>query len=256
MNIVKWVLQDNMRNQLSLRQMVDALEHIGIEFQTVFLRPFKPDIPQEAFPAQNEKIICWGPSFVPRAVNYPKLSPGIWYDDTQFRWSRFQDKWAEHMLSQDGKVMSMRRALENLTSDAVFMRPDTDSKAFNGGVYSRENPPQIHPDFGDIQIVQAPLRPVQDEWRFFIVDQDIIAASSYRVLGQPNIQGVVPDGALRLARRVIKIWGPAKVYCLDIGLSHDKFGIIEANCFNASRLYGANPVAVAKAVSAFVRDKD
>jgi len=174
MSIVRWVLQENMKNQLSLKQMIEALERIGVEFQTISLLPFKPNIPKEAFPKDGAKIICWGPSFVPRTIKHPSLSPGIWYNHKKFRWSTFQENWADLMLSQNGKVLSLQLAVENLTSKPVFMRPDEDTKAFDGGLYSQKHPPQVGNNFGDIKVVQAPVRSVQDEWRFFVVNQDIV----------------------------------------------------------------------------------
>lgn len=252
MNKVRWLLQENMKNQLSLKQMIEALDRIDVEFQTISLRPFKADIPKAAFPKDETKIICWGPSFIPRALKHPSLSPGIWYDHKKFRWSIFQENWGDFMLSSNGKVMSFNMAMSGLTSAPVFIRPDEDTKAFDGGLYSRERPPELNNRFGDIQVVVASVQPVQDEWRFFVVNQDIVESSSYRVMGQPNIQGIVPPEAITLAKRAIRKWGPSKVYCLDVGLSNGRLGIIESNCFNASRLYGANPAVVARAVSEFV----
>jgi hypothetical protein len=43
------------------------------------------------------------------------------------------------------------------------------------------------------------------------------------------------------------------VTCIDIASSGDHFGIVEANCFNASRFYSADVEIVVAAVSSYVR---
>ena len=232
--------------------MIDALERLQIDYQVVSLIPFNPDIPKHVFPEEDINTICWGPSFVPRTLKHPSLSPGIWFDEAKFRWSTFRENWGDLMLCPNAKVTSLENAISNLSSKSVFMRPDEDSKAFNGGVFSQKQPPQLGNSFGDIQVVVAPVQLVENEWRFFVVEQSIVESSSYRVMGQPNIQGIVPDEATKLANQVIHRWGPSDVYCLDIGVSNGTFGVIEANCFNASRLYGANPLTIAHAVNLFV----
>jgi hypothetical protein len=41
--------------------------------------------------------------------------------------------------------------------------------------------------------------------------------------------------------------------CIDVASSADRFGVLEANCFNASRFYAADTATVLARVSAHVR---
>lgn len=47
-------------------------------------------------------------------------------------------------------------------------------------------------------------------------------------------------------------WVPAEVVCIDVASSGARFGTVEANCFNAARLYATDPVVVLAAVAAQV----
>jgi hypothetical protein len=103
-------------------------------------------------------------------------------------------------------------------------------------------------------VVADPVR-VDAEWRTFVVGGEVVAASSYRRDGAGDINLHVPHAVIDMAFEAAELWMPADVFCLDIALSGDRYGIVEANCFNASRFYGADAAAVLAAVSAFVADR-
>jgi hypothetical protein len=81
----------------------------------------------------------------------------------------------------------------------------------------------------------------------------VVAASSYRYLQRPNIEAFVPNAAVDMALAAAAAWMPATAACIDIAISVDgTIGIVEANCINAARFYGANIAAVVDAVSSHV----
>lgn len=98
----------------------------------------------------------------------------------------------------------------------------------------------------------ASPRTIEAEWRFFVVDGEIVGCSEYRRWGYPSIDGAVPRLAIDLATELASRWSPAGVYCLDLASSGDRMGIVEANCFNASRFYAVVLDRVLRAVNAFV----
>ena len=62
----------------------------------------------------------------------------------------------------------------------------------------------------------------------------------------------MPYAAIDLAADLAAHWSPAEVYCLDLAAAGDRIGIVEANCFNAARFYGADGDAILRAVNAHV----
>lgn len=234
--------------------MLKTLEECNYANLSINLVPFVDDIPEVKGLSGDELVICWGPSFVPRAKHYPALLPGIWFEPQTFNWGCFQKNWKEYILSQDGEIVTLSAALSCLSSRRVFMRPNEDSKIFDGGVYEKDSPPVIkHIANNDDKVVIAEPRDVVSEWRFFIVGKNVIAESSYRIDSSATIEGFIPSEARDLAKEASKIWGPDDVYCLDVGYDGKTYGIIEANCFNASRIYGANAADIVKNVSEFTR---
>jgi hypothetical protein len=159
------------------------------------------------------------------------------------------------MLSSDGRIMSLSDARDFLRNGTkAFVRPDSDSKSFDGGVYDASGlvaaTPEIRVAPTTPVIVASPCT-IDAEWRFF-VDREIVGCSEYRRWGRPSLDGSVPHVAIDLAAEVATRWSPADVYCLDLAASRDRIGVVEANCFNASRFYAAVVERVLRAVNAFV----
>jgi len=249
---VVWIIQGNLRNKRTVNAIRDSLEHFSYAYKELSLVPFAKNIPLESIGSLPDKVIFWGAGFVPRACNY-LYRPGIWYNNELFRWSIFSEMWADLMLTKNAEVITFADAMARLTSVQVFMRPDEDSKEFEGGIYSVDNKPDLLTKNEEINVVYGDVRSVLHEWRFFIVDQVIVASSSYRLNGKPSQMGAIHKEAIDLVNRAVKQWTPADVFCLDIGFDGHQYGIIEANCFNASRHYGANTQAIVRAVTEFTR---
>ena len=85
----------------------------------------------------------------------------------------------------------------------------------------------------DLPVVLASPVALEAEWRFFLVDRQIVDCSEYRRWGQYTSTGSVPHAAIDLAANIASEWSLSGVYCLDLGKTEDRIGIEEANCFKA-----------------------
>ena len=180
----------------------------------------------------------------------------MFFDPEKFRWSAFRSGWKGAMLSSDGRMMSVLDAREFLRNGVTaFVRPDSDSKTFDGGVYDVSGFVAVTPAnrvAPETAVIVASPCSIEAEWRFFVVDREIVGCSEYRRWGRPSIEGAVPRVAIDLAAHLASRWSPADVYCLDLASSDDRIGVVEANCFNGSRLYAAVVERVLRAVNGFV----
>jgi len=93
---------------------------------------------------------------------------------------------------------------------------------------------------------------IEAEWRFFVVEREIVGCSEYRRWGRFSTQVSVPHAAIELAAELASRWSPAKIYCIDLAAAAGRIGVVEANCFNASRMYAAVIPRVLGAVNAYV----
>lgn len=251
--MVQWILQKNHPNLGTIREMTYVLDGLGFPFTQVELKGRSDEIPE--LPGIDEKLplVCYGPSFVPRALHHPTLSSGIFFDPVKFRWSAFNDGWNGRMISS-GHILTVSQAREALRAGEAFVRPDEDNKAFDGSVFDLRSfdemagasSSRVTPETP--VVVAAPVA-IQAEWRTFLVDGQVVGASSYRIGPEVNLSGFVPHAVIDLAFEAAAEWSPARIFCLDIALSEGRYGIVEANCFNASRFYGADARTVIEAVS-------
>jgi ATP-grasp domain-containing protein len=238
-----------------VRAMVDALGADGHVHHLVWLNkgleiPVIPDLPD------GTPLVCHGPAFIPRALNHARLRSGLFFDSATFCWSAFSTGWKGSMLSSDGRVVSLSAARELLHSGAkAFVRPDSDSKLFEGGVYDSSALGAILKESrvsGATPVVVASPVNIDAEWRFFVVASEIVGCSEYRRWGRLSTQGSVPQAAVEFAQETALKWSPHNIYCLDLASADGRLGVLEANCFNASRLYGAVVSRVLQAVNAYV----
>jgi ATP-grasp domain, R2K clade family 3 len=163
--------------------------------------------------------------------------------------------WGDLMFSPDGTVATASDALEALDRAPLFVRPDEDSKSFDGGVFT--GAAMLRAQLGstplETRVIVARARPVDAEWRCFVVNGSVIDSSEYRRAGRPSLHRGAPPRALELAERAAARWVPSDVTCIDIASSGDHFGIVEANCFNAARFYACDPATVIASVAQHVR---
>jgi hypothetical protein len=255
MTPVHWIIQENQGDSSAVQRMVKALESDGHAPHLVWLNrgvdvPPIPDLPDHA------PIVCHGQGFVTRALNHSRLKQGLFFDPETFRWTAFRSGWKEAVLSSDGRVMSLSNALEFLENGVTaFVRPDSDSKVFEGAVYDAPRlaaaTKQIAVPDATPVVVATPLT-IEAEWRFFVVNREIVGCSEYRRWGRSSSDGSVPHVAIDRASDLVLRWSPADVYCLDLAASDGRIGLVEANCFNASRFYSAVIERILPAVNAYV----
>jgi ATP-grasp domain, R2K clade family 2 len=195
MGPVHWIIQENQGDSDGVRRIVQVLESDGHVPHLVWLTksldvPSIPDLPSDA------PIVCHGQGFVTRALHHPRLKAGLFFDPEKFRWSASRSGWEGAMLSSDGRIMSLSDARDLLRNGAsAFVRPDSDSKVFDGAVYDASGlvaaTPEIRVARTTVVMVASP-RTIEAEWRFFVVDGEIVGCSEYRRWGYPSIDGAVP----------------------------------------------------------------
>jgi hypothetical protein len=154
-------------------------------------------------------------------------------------------------------VADPRAALHPLGDpDSVFVRPDSPLKPFAGRVLRRDDLTMKALDFGfyyddpRLPVVIAPVRAVGPEWRYVVVDGQVVAGSAY----SPEHRSAAPDdprGApWALASEIAAaLPAPERVYVMDICESDGELRLVELNPFSGADLYACDRRAVLDEVS-------
>jgi hypothetical protein len=187
MTPVHWIIQEDQGDSSAARRMVQALESASHVPHLVWLNksldvPLIPNLPDDA------AIVCHGQGFVTRASHHPRLKAGLFFDPETFRWEAFRSGWEGAVLSSDGRAMALSDARDFLKNGATaFVRPDSDSKVFEGAVYDafrletvtkQSAVPSATP-----VVVASPLN--IEAGRFFGVNREIVGCSEYRRWAAP-----------------------------------------------------------------------
>lgn len=147
------------------------------------------------------------------------------------------------------------------TDDQVFVRPDSPLKPFSGRICQLSSLTLEALDFGfyyddpTIPVIVAPVREVGDEWRFVVVDGEVVASSAYDAATRSGKSG--SDSPSHLAAEIARqLEAPEPVYVLDLCETPEGPRLIELNPFSGADLYGCDPEAVVTAVAEFCERHD
>jgi ATP-grasp domain, R2K clade family 3 len=245
-----WLIQENQDDLLTVAVVKDVLDGLAVRWIPVIINFNSLSLAPLEGLQESGSVICYGPSFIRRIEHGAKWHPGSIFDPTTFTWSRFQSGWKDLMLARDGRVTSIRSLRESTSEGAIFIRPDADSKAFEGGIRSsrqlRELVQSLSPD---LEVITASVVAIDAEYRIFVVGSEVVAASEYRRGGKPALDGFVPNNIVDLALEADRLWRPADSYVIDIARSGSRVGIVEANCIMGARHYAADTRAIVAALS-------
>ncbi len=158
-------------------------------------------------------------------------------------------------MNKESKVTRVYKVLgiwEN-PKTPLFIRPNSDFKLFSGDVFYKYDYEKwlehiTNDEFQNLKldtiVTLSPVKTILAEWRYVIIDGEVIADSMYRKRGQLHISSERSDSSYDATKLAFYIanqeWQPASAYVIDICETHQGFKVIEVNCFNASGYYACN----------------
>ena len=179
-------------------------------------------------------------------------------------WYPRAEKWLLHrryeILPAAQLVAAPGRAFDQVGADhEAFIRPDSPLKPFAGRVLARNAVSLAALDHGfyyddeQLPVVVAPLRSVGQEWRFVVVEREVVAGSGYRAEGRKAVAQAPESAAWRFAAEIAsEMEPPEPVYVLDVCETPEGLRLLELNPFSGADLYACDLDAVVAAVGRFV----
>lgn len=252
-----WVVQSNLGSVNDFNEIESACKELSLDFIPVKVLPFSTDLPEVS---NKRPTIFYGSSnFVTNVYRSNRWKPGSFFNEENFCSSKTISQYGDYCLNADAIFTTMDEfsKLGLSEEDRFFIRPNGDLKEFAGNVYSYKEfcnwCEKLRPGGFSIEmttkIVVAKLKNIENEWRLFVVNNQVISGSRYRSLGRRSISKDVPNYAKEFGEKMARIWSPEIVFVLDIAQVDDSLKVIEINGFNSSGFYESNIKLIIQKVS-------
>jgi ATP-grasp domain, R2K clade family 3 len=259
-NNVQWVVQKNLTSDNYLSKIKKSCVELGIDFLDLEIIPFSEKLPD--FPKEKLSIF-YGSTTVMNLVYEDKtLSKGLFFDKKAFTMENYFSKWQDKMLNYDAQIIAIKD-INNLgfsKDKIVFIRPNDDSKSFSGNTlrfeevstWLNQNQFDETTDFNaDSKIVIGEPYNLRYEWRLWIVDKKVVAASKYRENFKLKQELGCPIEVISFAEEQCQIYVPHDIFVMDIALCGDDYFIIECGCMNSAGFYHANIKDIVQHVTSY-----
>jgi hypothetical protein len=190
------------------------------------------------------------------------LIAGMFYDFEKFD-QAYYGNLGLPLLNSEAVYIPIKENLKKSFNVDKFVKPSRDLKAFDAGILKKE---QTIEDFImsksrqrfflEEQLVVSDVLEMNDEYRFFVVDNEVVAGSAYRRNGIVGENTIVPDIVLAIAKKYAFLYKPADIFTMDLArLKDGSIKIIEYNCFNCSGVYLCDLVSTYKAIKVYLAKK-
>jgi ATP-grasp domain-containing protein len=250
-----WAIQTNL-NSLDPALLADACRSVGLEVFEFEARTGLdlPDAPVD------RPVLFYGSTFlVQTALSSNRWNPCAYFDEQQFRYSRYLAEYGPRMLNDDAEMTTLQELASRSipSTDHLFIRPDSDLKPFAGALW----PFAMFLKFvervkegGDeaamkMPVFVAPRKQIGHEWRLFVVDQRVSSGSHYRFMGDTDIVSDVPDEVVSFANEIAAIWSPARAFVLDIASVGTELRLVELNGLHSCSFYAADVTRIVADIS-------
>ncbi len=245
---MKFVIQHNLMNNEQLLKVNNAIKNFPHIF--VGLIPFSREITSDE-PIDGDEYCPYGSTLLTNLA-YENGWKGLYFDLKLFDYEVFTSNRTD--MLNDFTVLTVEDAVQFMYKSTKdwFIRPVKDLKQFSGQVINSKSCHDWLLDAmecassGSYQldkkdkVVISPVRNIQAEWRYFIIDRKIVSGSMYRAHGQLRKQEELNEDVLKEAQSFADKWLPHECCVMDLALVDDEVKVIEFNCINSSGFYANN----------------
>ncbi|MES5837591.1 ATP-grasp domain-containing protein [Bacillus cereus group sp. MG11] len=264
---MKWLVQEFLNYNPNTMRMLTALEKCSIEFlivrvdkdNSLTVIDKETKIPRDDSDRIlkdficNEQVMVYGSKTLANIAKEMSLEPGSFMND-QFEFEVFQQVLGDELLNKDFIIGDLWEL--NPIDEEFFIRPTGNTKLFTGSTVTREefllwqkqecrgNSPYLGQ-----KLMISPIQEIKAEYRFFVVNQNIVTSSCYK---ENNVMSMVPkpsDELLSYTMKMINKFPLAKAYVIDVAETNNGFKVVEYNNINTSGLYDCDEILLVQAIN-------
>ena len=243
---MQWLIQHTGLPDTQTTKLLEAVQDRKLPFVPVGHIPFSHEITGLESMDLTLPSMFYGSVQLTRQLaatpSIPKctLFEEDWFDPREWRGKRTD------LLNEIQSVVPVSYIREWWCKQPVFIKPEDPIK-FKGQVLEPEKEDwdnwlieHSHLDGEDL-IVISPVQKIDKEWRFFVLDGQIITGSLYKRDGYLCVREPITEEVWQVARNATKQWLPSPNIVMDIALLRSgQYKVIEFNCFNSSGFYNCD----------------
>lgn len=272
---MKWLVQEFLNRAENSIRVAKALEDLFTEYLLIRLnedetlsvidKVYKVPLDNSAdlikeFISSGD-VMTYGSKAFDVVTREMDFKPGSFINDN-FEFDIFLEKLGGELLNHEFVVGELSE-LEPV-DDEFFIRPTGNTKLIPGmfvkrdEFYSwkkRESIREDSPYVGQSLMV-SPIQKIDAEYRFFIVNQEIVTGSSYVVGNIFNTSKKPSSEVLNYTQKMVDKFPISEAFVIDIAETPKGFKVIEYNNINTSGLYGSDELAFIKAINKMTIKKD
>lgn len=264
---MKWLVQEFLINNTNTMRMINALENCSIEYlivrvdkdNSLTVIDKESKIPRDDSDRVlndficNEQVMVYDSKTLANIAKEMGLEPGSFMND-QFEFEVFQQVLGDELLNKDFIIGDLWEL--NPIDEEFFIRPTGNTKLFTGQTVTREEfllwqnqeCRENSPYLGQ-KLMISPIQEIQAEYRFFVINQNIVTSSCYKENNVINTIRKPPHGLISYTTKMIDKFPLAKAFVIDIAETNNGFKIIEYNNINTSGLYNCDEFLIVQAIN-------
>lgn len=285
MQHIHWILEEDIFSEGHLPHMVEAIKSMGGTYTMVKYIPFhtgafvrsgdlEDHLHQVHVQEKGESTILYGSiNLLKKAEKYTSFYPGAGVTWKHYNCAFYYPEIYPYGFNRYANWYPLDFAVKDadrIFPVSMFVRPDTPTKEFNGGSYTRDEFIEATKDL----VVQKPSMPVvvapcQHSWlwanntlqyRLFYVDGKFVTGSRSHVKDIRDTSPEVPKEVIKFADTVLERtdFYPDPVFVMDIVGMDDNFwgsfSVMEIGPWACAGLYECDINKLVEAVHNFYKD--
>lgn len=254
---IQWVVQRNLTHRADFEALRLACAEAGVTFIPLDIIPFTSGLP--SFDRSRRSVIYGSTTFNALAREDSSLREGIFFDEEQFSIENYFHHWGRYMLNYGARIMTFQELIsgnEYAGDRLLFIRPNDDNKSFAGEMKRYDEIKEWYTQLAGVNIensrivVSEPYN-IAYEWRLWIVNKQVVAASKYRHYFKLTKEEGCPRCVVDFAKARCEEYTPHDVFVMDICLCGDEYFIVECGGMNGAGFYNARVNDIVREVSIY-----
>lgn len=253
-----WVVQSGAMGARPEQVLLDALAGLHVRVERMRVVPFA-HVPADPPPVLDGPVFVYGSTGILACARALGWAPGGW-DGHAFSQQATLEAYGPVALNHAARATTWDQAAAAARAagwEEVFVRPDSEGKAFPGRVLSLDALDAFvaslveaqHPDATGTPVVVGPVQRIEAEWRLFLVEGRVVTSSLYAVDRAPTTAPGAPDDVLAFGAALAARFAPGPAFALDVARTPEGLRVVETNSASSAGFYAADVPAFARAIT-------